>query len=347
MLLLSKLSQHFIELSLIKSCWSCKYKLLIGRLEGIAQWDQFWHLIIWHCRERDNTWALADKYVETNCQPGDLIKLEEIEINSVSAWRLDRDIEGWPGTREMARGIFPPSYYEEFESHSPHSPGWNMILVVVPVIPYICLCSQSGRNWKNKSKNFEYLDPVYELIDAKKIFLATTSPSVRTETEIGIRWMWLVYTILYRLCIRCITWYIIPQLNYREATSAPADVVWPDESWEIKQWIPELITQLEAPSADWWPVMLNLLIRPRLGSPDWTDYWDNGSSLTPLPRQPHSWWGWPLTSWCSSSPAARWWISSILEADMPVKGHYKVGPHKKPGLVGSNKRWADSEMVLS
>ena len=62
-----------------------------------------------------------------------------------------------------------------------------MILVVVPVIPYICLCSQSGRNWKNKSKNFEYLDPVYELIDAKKIFLATTSPSVRTETEIGIR----------------------------------------------------------------------------------------------------------------------------------------------------------------
>ena len=83
------------------------------------------------------------------------------------------------------RRIFPPCYYDEFESQSPE---WNMILVVVPVIPYICLCSQSGRNWKNKSKNFEYLDPVYELIDAKKIFLATTSPSVRTETEIGIWW---------------------------------------------------------------------------------------------------------------------------------------------------------------
>ena len=59
------------------------------------------------------------------------------------------------------------------------------------------------------------------------------------------------------------------------------------------------------------------------------------------PRQPQSWWG-----WCSSSPAARWWISSILEADMAVKGHYKVGPHKNTGLVGSNKRWADSEMVV-
>ena len=187
MLLLSKLSQHFIELGLIKSCWSCKYKLLIGRLEGIGEWDQFWHLIIWHCspqiseRERDNTWAIADKYVETNCHPADLIKLQEIEINSVSVRRPER---WWGLTRERARGIFPPCYYDEFESHSP---GWNMILVVVPVIPYICLCSQSGRNWKNKSKNFEYLDPVYELIDAKKIFLATTSPSVRTETEIGIR----------------------------------------------------------------------------------------------------------------------------------------------------------------
>ena len=61
-----------------------------------------------------------------------------------------------------------------------------MILVVVPVIPYICLCSPSGRNWKNKSKNFEYLAPVYELIEAKKIFLATRSPSVRAETEMGI-----------------------------------------------------------------------------------------------------------------------------------------------------------------
>ena len=89
----------------------------------------------------------------------------------------------WSLTRETKGGIFPPCYYDEFESQSP---GWNMILVVVPVIPYICLCSQSGRNWKNKSKNFEYLDPVYELIDAKKIFLATTSPSVRTETEVGI-----------------------------------------------------------------------------------------------------------------------------------------------------------------
>ena len=35
-------------------------------------------------RERDNTRAMADKYAETNCQPGDLIKLTEIEINSAS-----------------------------------------------------------------------------------------------------------------------------------------------------------------------------------------------------------------------------------------------------------------------
>ena len=67
----------------------------------------------------------------------------------------------------------------------------------------------------------------------------------------------------------------------------------------------------------------------------------------PRPGQRDSWWGWPLVSWCSSSLAARWWICSILEADMPVKGHYKAGPHKNTGLVGSNKRWGDSEMVLS
>ena len=185
MLLLSKLSQHFIELGLIKSCWSCKYKLLIGRLEGIGEWDQFWHLIIWHCSPQISEREITPELWLTNTRR-QTVSLETLlnsrKLKSIQrVWRPERY---WGLTRERARGIFPPCYYDEFESHSPE---WNMILVVVPVIPYICLCSQSGRNWKNKSKNFEYLDPVYELIDAKKIFLATTSPSVRTETEIGIR----------------------------------------------------------------------------------------------------------------------------------------------------------------
>ena len=66
-------------------------------------------------RKRDNTRAMADKYAETNCQPGDLIKLTEIEINSASlaAREILRSDQG------EGRGIFPPCYYDEFESHSP------------------------------------------------------------------------------------------------------------------------------------------------------------------------------------------------------------------------------------
>ena len=169
----------FIELSLIKSCWSCKYKLLIGRFEGIAElnWTELiWHQIIWHLTQITPELSLINTW-RSYWAPSRKLKLNSV---SLAAKKIL-----WSDQGETRRGIFPPSYYDEFQSHSPE---WNMILVVVPVIPYICLCSQSGRNWKNKSKNFEYLDPVYELIDAKKIFLATTSPSVRTETEIGIWW---------------------------------------------------------------------------------------------------------------------------------------------------------------
>ena len=45
----------------------------------------------------------------------------------------------------------------------------------------------------------------------------------------------------------------------------------------------------------------------------------------PGPRQSHRWWGWPLTSWCSSSLAGRWWISSILEADLQSRVITKLG----------------------
>ena len=103
MLLLSKLSQHFIELGLIKSCWSCKYKLLIGRLEGIGEWDQFWHLIIWHCspqiseREREitpelsltNTWRqTVSLEILLNSR-----KLKSIQSQSGG----QKDVEVWPG----------------------------------------------------------------------------------------------------------------------------------------------------------------------------------------------------------------------------------------------------------
>ena len=44
-----------------------------------------------------------------------------------------------------------------------------------------------GDNYKVLASPIINFSKGKELIDAKKIFLATTSPSVRTETEIGIR----------------------------------------------------------------------------------------------------------------------------------------------------------------
>ena len=170
--------------------------------------------------------------------------------------------------------------------------------------------------------------------------------------------VWLVY----RLCIRCITSYIIPLLNYREATTNPSEWVWPARAGQAMLRNKTMnsrvvISQLGAPSPDWWPVMLNLPIRPSLGSPSlhwllrqWiliSPHLTSSSSSSSL-SWTQSWWGWPLPRWRSSSPAARWWISSIFEADMAVRGHYKVRPHasQKHGTCW-NKRFGDSEMVLS
>ena len=87
-----------------------------------------------------------------------------------------------------------------------------MMVVVVPVIQYICLCSQSGRNWKNKSKIFEYLDPVYELIDAKKCFWRPDDP--RHLLQVG--WFDLPYK---QTGVPSITSYIFPPLNDREPST--------------------------------------------------------------------------------------------------------------------------------
>ena len=69
----------------------------------------------------------------------------------------------------------------------------------------------------------------------------------------------------------------------REATTNPSEWVWPARAGQAMLRNKTMnsrvvISQLGAPSPDWWPVMLNLPIRPSLGSPHSTDYWDNGSS---------------------------------------------------------------------
>ena len=103
MLLLSKLSQHFIELRLIKSCWSCKYKLLIGRLEGIGEWDQFWHLIIWHCSpqisEREREREITPELSLTNTSRQTVIPGTSLNSRKLKSIQPVRRPKRWPGRR--------------------------------------------------------------------------------------------------------------------------------------------------------------------------------------------------------------------------------------------------------